>query len=135
MATPIDFTKFAMNRLKLVKITKIDLVGLVCKLLTGTCKSNIELEYNMDQCYNALTDKLNWTNPEDMKLGKQIYYISYQDKGCEISSVVSVKVDKRLGYGYLDEIMVRRANQKLHKLKEGDFPKLHLNDIEDMLLL
>ncbi|GJV75367.1 hypothetical protein Tco_1506951, partial [Tanacetum coccineum] len=58
MATPIDFTKFAMNRLKLDKITKADLVGPVYKLLKGTCKSSIELEYNMDQCYNALTDQL-----------------------------------------------------------------------------
>ncbi|GJU21826.1 retrovirus-related pol polyprotein from transposon TNT 1-94 [Tanacetum coccineum] len=64
MATPIDFTKFSMNRLKLDKITKADLVGLVYNLLRGTCKSSIKLEYNMDQCYNALTDKLDWTNPE-----------------------------------------------------------------------
>ncbi|GJV75179.1 hypothetical protein Tco_1506763 [Tanacetum coccineum] len=52
-----------------------------------------------------------------------------------ISSVVSVKVEKRYGYGYLKEIVVRRADQKMYKFKEGDFPDLHLNDIEDMLLL
>ncbi|GKF92527.1 hypothetical protein Tco_0279246, partial [Tanacetum coccineum] len=46
-----------------------------------------------------------------------------------------VKVDKQFGYGYLQEIVVRRVAQKLHTFKEGDFPKLHLNDIEDMLLL
>ncbi|GKD98266.1 hypothetical protein Tco_1382163, partial [Tanacetum coccineum] len=64
MATPIDFLKFVMNRLKLEKITKDDLVGPVYKLLKGTCKSSIELEYNMDQCYNALTDQLDYTNPK-----------------------------------------------------------------------
>nr|GEV59071.1 hypothetical protein [Tanacetum cinerariifolium] len=37
MATPIDFTKFAMNHLKLDNITKADLVGTVYKLLKGTC--------------------------------------------------------------------------------------------------
>ncbi|GJV14951.1 hypothetical protein Tco_1360274 [Tanacetum coccineum] len=58
MATPIDFSKFSMNRIKLDKITKEDLVGPVYKLLKGTCKSCIELEHNMDQCYNALTDQL-----------------------------------------------------------------------------
>nr|GEU86116.1 hypothetical protein [Tanacetum cinerariifolium] len=63
MATPIDFTKFAMNRLKLDKITKADLVGSVYKLLKGTFKSCIELEYNMNQRYNALMDQLDWTNP------------------------------------------------------------------------
>ncbi|GJT15392.1 hypothetical protein Tco_0874098 [Tanacetum coccineum] len=39
------------------------------------------------------------------------------------------------GYGHLEEIEVRRSDQKLYKFKEGDFPRLHLNDIEDMLLL
>ncbi|GJZ43744.1 hypothetical protein Tco_0590999 [Tanacetum coccineum] len=52
-----------------------------------------------------------------------------------ILSVVSVKIEKRSGYGYLEEIVVRRVDQKLYKFKEGDFPDLHLNDIEDMLLL
>ncbi|GKA34309.1 hypothetical protein Tco_0720738 [Tanacetum coccineum] len=39
------------------------------------------------------------------------------------------------GYGHLEEIVVKRADRKLHKFKEGDFVDLHLNDIEDMLLL
>nr|GEV00540.1 retrovirus-related Pol polyprotein from transposon TNT 1-94 [Tanacetum cinerariifolium] len=53
----------------------------------------------------------------------------------KILSMVSVKVDKQFGYGYLQEIVVRRADQKLYTFKEGDFLNLHLNDIEDMLLL
>ncbi|GJV54465.1 hypothetical protein Tco_1450206 [Tanacetum coccineum] len=52
-----------------------------------------------------------------------------------ILSVVSVLVEKRLGYEYLKEIIVRRANQKLYKFKKGDLLDLHLNDIEDMLFL
>ncbi|GJV41959.1 hypothetical protein Tco_1420399 [Tanacetum coccineum] len=52
-----------------------------------------------------------------------------------ILSVVSVKVEKKQGYGYLKEIVVRKANQNMYKFKEGDFLNLHLNDIEDMLLL
>nr|GEX82402.1 hypothetical protein [Tanacetum cinerariifolium] len=64
MATPIDFSKFAMNRIKLDKITKADLVGPVYKPLKETCKSSIKLEYNMDHCYNALTGQLDWTNLE-----------------------------------------------------------------------
>ncbi|GKB17447.1 hypothetical protein Tco_0851370 [Tanacetum coccineum] len=39
------------------------------------------------------------------------------------------------GYGHLEEIMVKRSDQQLYKFKEGDFVDLHLNDIEDMLLL
>ncbi|GJY71230.1 hypothetical protein Tco_0474933 [Tanacetum coccineum] len=53
----------------------------------------------------------------------------------KILSVKSVKVNKLHGYGYLEEIMVRRADRQLYKFKEGDFVNLHLNDIEDMLLL
>ncbi|GKC51608.1 hypothetical protein Tco_1074353 [Tanacetum coccineum] len=35
-------------------------------------------------------------------------------------------------YGYLEEIVVRREDDSIHKLKEGDFPNLNLRDIEDM---
>nr|GEU63456.1 putative reverse transcriptase domain-containing protein [Tanacetum cinerariifolium] len=38
-------------------------------------------------------------------------------------------------YGYLEEIEVRREDQQLYKFKEVDFLRLHLHDIEDMLLL
>ncbi|GKD38400.1 hypothetical protein Tco_1258607, partial [Tanacetum coccineum] len=44
-------------------------------------------------------------------------------------------VNKLLGYGYLEEIMVRRADRQKYKFKEGDFINLHLNDIKDMLIL
>ncbi|GJU41315.1 hypothetical protein Tco_1194272 [Tanacetum coccineum] len=67
MSTPIDFSTFAINRLKLNKITRADLVGPVFNLLKGTCKSCVELEYNMEECYRALTDQLDWTNLEGHK--------------------------------------------------------------------
>ncbi|GKF93893.1 hypothetical protein Tco_0283593 [Tanacetum coccineum] len=38
-------------------------------------------------------------------------------------------------YGYLEEIEVRREYHMLYKFKEGDFPRLNLRDIKDMLLL
>ncbi|GJR30220.1 hypothetical protein Tco_1106452 [Tanacetum coccineum] len=49
--------------------------------------------------------------------------------------MVTVNVKKLHGYVYLEEIMVRRVDRQLYKFKEGDFVDLHLNDIEDMLLL
>ncbi|GKA24184.1 hypothetical protein Tco_0710217 [Tanacetum coccineum] len=52
-----------------------------------------------------------------------------------IIAVTHVKVVKKYDYGYLDEIIVRREDHKLYKFKEGDFPRLNLRDIEDMLLL
>ncbi|GKC83250.1 hypothetical protein Tco_1138967 [Tanacetum coccineum] len=36
---------------------------------------------------------------------------------------------------YLEEIEFRREDQQLYKFREGDFPRLNLRDIEDMLLL
>ncbi|GKA30453.1 hypothetical protein Tco_0716758, partial [Tanacetum coccineum] len=75
--------------------------------------------------------------------GHKLWYISEINKfsphdvysTLRILSVASIQVEKLLGYGYLKEIVVRRADQRLYKLKEGNFPHLHLNDIEDMLLL
>ncbi|GJR51330.1 hypothetical protein Tco_1401851 [Tanacetum coccineum] len=48
-------------------IKRADLVGPVFNLLKGTCKSYVELEYNMEECYRALTDQLDWANPEGHK--------------------------------------------------------------------
>ncbi|GKF44503.1 hypothetical protein Tco_0131055, partial [Tanacetum coccineum] len=52
-----------------------------------------------------------------------------------ILSVICVKVDEWYGYGHLVEIVVKRADRKHYTFKEGDFSRLHLNYIEDMLLL
>ncbi|GJT44336.1 retrovirus-related pol polyprotein from transposon TNT 1-94 [Tanacetum coccineum] len=57
-------TYFAMHHLKKDKITKAYLEGPTYKLLKGTCRNIIELEYNLEQCYLALSDKLGWANPE-----------------------------------------------------------------------
>ncbi|GKB52702.1 hypothetical protein Tco_0903455 [Tanacetum coccineum] len=64
IATPIDFSKFAMNHLKIDKLTKVHLVGPIYNLLNGTYQSSIKLEYNMKECYKALSDQLDWNNPE-----------------------------------------------------------------------
>ncbi|GKA12142.1 hypothetical protein Tco_0691688 [Tanacetum coccineum] len=58
MTLPIDFSKFAMNHLKIDKLTKTHLVGPVYELLKGTCESSIELEYDMEEWYKALTEKI-----------------------------------------------------------------------------
>nr|GEV99705.1 hypothetical protein [Tanacetum cinerariifolium] len=77
MSKLIDFSTYAMNNLKLTKLTSEVLVGIL--------------------------------------------------------SVLGVTVEKKCGYGYLKEIIVRIADQKLYKFKEGDFPDVHLNKIEDKL--
>ncbi|GJS85196.1 hypothetical protein Tco_0751737 [Tanacetum coccineum] len=52
-----------------------------------------------------------------------------------ILTVTNVKVKEWYGYGHLKEIEVRRSDQQLYKFIEGDFPRLHLYDIDDMLIL
>nr|GEU76455.1 putative reverse transcriptase domain-containing protein [Tanacetum cinerariifolium] len=46
-----------------------------------------------------------------------------------------VEVIGKHGYGYLKEIVVRRSDKDFYKFKEGNFLRLCVNDIEDMLLL
>nr|GEZ21937.1 hypothetical protein [Tanacetum cinerariifolium] len=56
-------------------------------------------------------------------------------KAAKIITVTSVKVIRWYDYGYLGDIVVQRNDNVLYKFKEGDFPRLNLCDIEDMLLL
>nr|GEZ02992.1 hypothetical protein [Tanacetum cinerariifolium] len=49
--------------------------------------------------------------------------------------VTHVSIMRKHGYGYLEEIVVRRADNALYKFNEGNFPRLQINNIEDMLLL
>ncbi|GJT54850.1 hypothetical protein Tco_0989904 [Tanacetum coccineum] len=129
MATHIDFSKFSKNRLKLDKITKADMLGRVYNLLKGTCQSSIELEYNMKECYKAQTDRLDWENPEEYFFNNDLEYLKSKDS--ERKYITSITKMKAVGFG----LVVRRADQQKYKFKEGNFVNLHLNDIEDMLLL
>ncbi|GKE86763.1 hypothetical protein Tco_1560505 [Tanacetum coccineum] len=120
----------------------------------------------MEECFKALTDKLDWNNPEGdrcpfdltkpvplkgcpsrLTVAAEYFFNSGISKiirprkehkvysTLKILSVVSVKVKKLHGYGLFEEIVVGRVDRQLYKFKEGDFIDLHLNDIEDMLLL
>nr|GEZ47050.1 hypothetical protein [Tanacetum cinerariifolium] len=52
-----------------------------------------------------------------------------------IIAVMDLKIVECHNYKHLDWITVRRDDDKLYKFKEGDFKRLRLQDIEDMLLL
>nr|GFA75941.1 hypothetical protein [Tanacetum cinerariifolium] len=52
-----------------------------------------------------------------------------------IIAVTDLKIVKWHNYKHLDWISVRRDDDKIYKFKEGDFKRLRLQDIEDMLLL
>ncbi|GJW19749.1 hypothetical protein Tco_0027185 [Tanacetum coccineum] len=164
MSTPIDFSAYVMNHLKIDNLTQEHLVGPAFNLLKGTCKSLVELKYNIEERYKAVT-----VVPIDYFINNDLEYLrggslskkyttsttktkdaKYDISGINdmvpslwslvkstkrIIAVTKVKVMKWYDYGYLEEIKVRREYQQLYKFKEGDFPRLHLRDIEDMLLL
>nr|GEX23448.1 putative reverse transcriptase domain-containing protein [Tanacetum cinerariifolium] len=49
--------------------------------------------------------------------------------------VTELKIVEWHNYKHLDWITLRRDDDKLYKFKEGDFKRLRIQDIEDMLLL
>ncbi|GJY73172.1 putative reverse transcriptase domain-containing protein [Tanacetum coccineum] len=71
-----------------------------------------------------------WYRSQMNKFSKHNVYSTQK-----ILGVKSVSVKKLHGYGHLKEVVVKRVDRQLCKFKEGDFVDLHLNDIEDMLLL
>ncbi|GJS83517.1 hypothetical protein Tco_0750058 [Tanacetum coccineum] len=152
MATPINFSKYVLNGLKIENLTQDILLGLAFNLLKGTCSSNIELEYNFQECFNALTDKLDWNNTEgdrypfdlskplplqcppdyrtvaaDYFFNNDLEYLKTSD--VEVTYTTSITKTKAARYE------IKGIEDMLYKFKEGDFVDLHLNDIKDMLLL
>ncbi|GJT87534.1 hypothetical protein Tco_1069251 [Tanacetum coccineum] len=58
MDTPLDFSSFVMNRLKVDTLTPELLAGPTFELMKGSCKSLVELEYFFEEVYKAATDQL-----------------------------------------------------------------------------
>ncbi|GJR18111.1 hypothetical protein Tco_0966638 [Tanacetum coccineum] len=172
MSTPTDFSSYILNGLKIRNLTQEVLLGPAFRLLKGTRSNYAELEYDFEECYKALLEKLDWENLEcgdyPFDLSKPLplimrrkrqrvpfeYFINndlkYLQGGVSTMTyttsttktkaaqydlpVTHVKVMRKHRYGYLEEIVVRRADNALYRFKEGDFPQLWINDIEDMLL-
>nr|GEU84433.1 putative transposase (putative), gypsy type [Tanacetum cinerariifolium] len=63
--TSFDFSAFFMNWLKFLNLTQAILVGLAFNLLKGTCKSIMELEHHLEECFKATTERFDWHNPEN----------------------------------------------------------------------
>ncbi|GJU04973.1 hypothetical protein Tco_1121403 [Tanacetum coccineum] len=61
MDTPLDFSVFVMNRLKVDTLTLELLAGPTFKLMKGSCKSLVELEYFFEEVYKATRTKLDRT--------------------------------------------------------------------------
>ncbi|GJW24843.1 hypothetical protein Tco_0038654 [Tanacetum coccineum] len=123
MDTPLDFLAFVMNQLKVDTLTPELLAGPTFELIKGSCKSLVELEYLFEEVYKETIYQLDWNNPED------VY------SKCRIIAVTKLQIVEWHNYKHLDWITIRRDDDKLYKFKEGDFNRLRIQDIEDMLLL
>nr|GEU55852.1 hypothetical protein [Tanacetum cinerariifolium] len=64
MSTPIDFSAYIMNGLKITNLTQETLLGPAFKFLKGTRNNFAELENDFEECYKALSEKLDWDNPK-----------------------------------------------------------------------
>ncbi|GJX30317.1 hypothetical protein Tco_0238396 [Tanacetum coccineum] len=64
MSTPIKFSAYVINNLKIDNLTQEHLVGPAFNILKGTRRSRVELEYHFEECYKAVTDQLDWNNPK-----------------------------------------------------------------------
>nr|GEW15119.1 hypothetical protein [Tanacetum cinerariifolium] len=157
MDTPVDFSAFLINRLKVVTLTPELLAGPTYELMKGSCKSrhvipfdnfiNNDLEYlyggAFSRKYTTSVTKtkvadygyINWI--EDLFYGSAVNRESARDVYSKrrIIVVTKLQIVKWHDYKHLDWIIVRRDDDKLYKFKEGDFKRLRIQDIEDMLLL
>nr|GEY93854.1 hypothetical protein [Tanacetum cinerariifolium] len=64
MDTPLDFSAFVMNQLKVDTLSPELLAGSTYELMKVSCKSLVELEFFLEEVYKATTDQLDWNNPE-----------------------------------------------------------------------
>nr|GEW96309.1 hypothetical protein [Tanacetum cinerariifolium] len=149
MDTPVDFLTFLMNRLKVDTLNLELLVGPNYELMKGSGKSLVELEFFLKEVYKATTGRR--VIPFDHFINNDLEYLHGDASSCKYTtSVTKIKV---ADYGHIKESLIGGANvnssmdlqstgslleiddDKLHKFKEGDFKRLRIQDIEDMLLL
>ncbi|GJZ07523.1 hypothetical protein Tco_0541316 [Tanacetum coccineum] len=100
MDTPLDFSAFVMNRLKVDTLTPELLAGLTFELIKGSCKCLVELQYFFEEVYKEICLRC---------------LLQTQNHCCHKAS--------------------NRDDDKLYKFKEGDYYRLRIQDIEDMMLL
>ncbi|GJV16594.1 hypothetical protein Tco_1361917 [Tanacetum coccineum] len=165
MDTPLDFSAFVMNRLKVDTLTPELLTGPTFELMKGSCKSlplplipnsrgrhvipfdhfiNNDLEYLSggvsSRKYATLVTKTKAADYGHIKWIKDLVpnrMESARDVYSKrrIIAVTKLEIVDRHNYKHLNWITVHRDDDKLYKFKEGDFNMLCIQDIEDMLLL
>ncbi|GJU75328.1 hypothetical protein Tco_1272398 [Tanacetum coccineum] len=157
LATPIDFSAFIINCLKIDNLTKEVLTGPTYDLIKGTCKSVVELKYHLEEVFKATNDRLDWHNPKGKpypydlskplplilnERGRQVVPLDHfinNDleylKGGSSSQKYTTSITKTKAADYGQVKWIEDKDDHLYKFREGDFKRLRRQDIEDMLLL
>nr|GEW92081.1 hypothetical protein [Tanacetum cinerariifolium] len=89
------------------------LAGPTYKLMKGSCKSLVELEFFLEEVYKATTDELDWNNPEGQESARDVY------SKRKIIDVTELQIVEWHDYKHLDWITVRRDDDKLYKFKKA----------------
>nr|GEU63870.1 reverse transcriptase domain-containing protein [Tanacetum cinerariifolium] len=95
--TPLDFSNFIMNRLRVDALNPKLIAGPTYELMNGSCTSLIELEYHLEEVYKATTDQLNWVNPEGQH--NDLEYLCGGSSSHKYTT--SVMKTKAADYGYI----------------------------------
>nr|GEV61381.1 hypothetical protein [Tanacetum cinerariifolium] len=148
MGTPIDFSAFIMNILNINNLTQETLFGPAFRLLKGTNSNYAKLEYNFEECYKALSEKLDWENPEgddypfDLTKPLPLVMSGNRQKPMinmhyEESHIGANNVRPSMGMHeacnpYMMYILQTYSGGNSC---QGDFPRLRINNIKDMRLL
>nr|GEX23928.1 hypothetical protein [Tanacetum cinerariifolium] len=163
--TPIDFSNFIMNRLSVDTLTLELLAGPTFELIRGSCASSRKYTTSVTKTKAADYGHIKWIEdlvPRTMWIQEPLYYDKYALWGVShwgrkrqqfyrytinresaldvyskqrIIAVTELKIVEWHNYKLLDWISVCRDDDKIYKFKEGDFKRLRLQDIKDMLLL
>nr|GEU84660.1 hypothetical protein [Tanacetum cinerariifolium] len=120
-----------MNSLTKTKVAQYDLPGI--KDMVLNIWSPVKVPYDKRALWEILHWRVQCETFFAYARGLQSKQDVYSTK-C-IMAVTQVEVIRKHGYGHLQEIVVSRSDNDLYRFKEGDFSRLSINEIEDMLLL
>nr|GEY47519.1 hypothetical protein [Tanacetum cinerariifolium] len=139
------------------------LAGPTYELIKGSCKSLVELEYHLEEVFKATADQVDCVNPKGASSRKYTTSIT-KTKAADYGHIKWIEdlvprtiwIEEPIGYDkhalwgvshwgrkrqQFYGFAVNRESardvddDKLYKFKEGDFKRLRIQDIEDMLLL
>ncbi|GKC19083.1 hypothetical protein Tco_1021233 [Tanacetum coccineum] len=128
--TSFDFFAFVMNQLKILNLTQEILVGPAFNPLKGTCKSIIEVEYHLEECSKATTERLDWHNPKNkpypFDLRKPLPLIQ-DHRGCQIIPQ-DYFINKDLEYLKGGDL-IRRYSTSVTKTKAASYDLKWIEDL------